>query len=169
MGEVSRRGSVSVRFVQVSSMTFRAVQSFMTSSLSKGAPWNVGVREGGSIVFRKAGKWVLRVDMDYAGGSKAPVCPVRLEFPAVPTDPRRLPGGVRLCFHEHGAFLLLDRFRVNVGGSLYNDLELVRTYIVPEVELPNVTPISVADLLYRIGYYVSLEELFERFTPGKVA
>ncbi len=62
-------GVVKAEKIIVSPQTYRAIRSFVDSSLRETHPWNIGVDVGEQIVFYKPSKWILTVSK--ASGSVA--------------------------------------------------------------------------------------------------
>jgi hypothetical protein len=62
-------GVVKAERVNVSPQTYKAVRSFVDSSLREVHPWNIGIDAGDQVVFYKPSKWTLTVSK--TGGSVA--------------------------------------------------------------------------------------------------
>jgi hypothetical protein len=144
---------IDARIEKVSTRLYRALQSFAYSSERTKYVWNVGVHlhEEGEfsweerVIFKKPGKWIVEV--------------VQYVYQRPPEEPAKSETYVAL---ETGrGYVKYDGVRVEVAGPIctfsidaYKDpLELERTYLVPERELPFAEPLSLAEIVDKLAKY----------------
>jgi hypothetical protein len=144
---------VDARVEKVSTRLYRALQSFLDSSEKTKYVWNVGVhlyKERGEfswedrVIFKKPGKWIVEV--------------VQYVYQRPPEEKK---GEAYAALVVPRAHVKFDGVRVEVADPIctfsidaYKDpLELERTYLVPERDLPFAEPLSLAEVVDKLTEY----------------
>jgi hypothetical protein len=118
--------------VNVSPQTYKAVRSFVDSSLREVHPWNIGIDAGDRVVFYKPSKWTLTISK---------------------TD-----GSVALYTLEGNlaARLTENSIRVEYWEREFKSIDELKPYYVFNGTVPNAVPISVYVLAVKMQYYRDL-------------
>jgi hypothetical protein len=144
---------VDARIEKVTTRLYRALQSFAYSSMRTRYVWNVGIhlfKERGEfswedrVIFKKPGKWVVEV--------------VQCVFQRPPEDAKC---ETYVALTTGRGYIKYDGVRVEVAdpvasfqiNAYENPVELERTYLVPERDLPFAEPLSLAEIVYKLAEY----------------
>jgi hypothetical protein len=144
---------VDASIVKVSAPLYRALKSFLYSSLKTKYAWNTGVhiyKKLGewswedTVTFRKTGKWTLRY---VESVEQNPPSESRSEQYIVLETPRALIkyNGVCVSVVDPVATIAIDAFK--------NPTELERTFLAPDKDLPFSEPISLAEVIEKMELY----------------
>jgi len=116
----------------VSPQTYKAVRSFMDSSLRETHPWNIGVDVGEQVVFYKPSKWTLIVSKSN--------------------------GNVSLYTLEGNlaARLTSSNVKVEYWEKEFKSLDELKPYYVYNNTVPNAVYLSVYVLAIKMSYYKDL-------------
>jgi hypothetical protein len=125
-------GVVKAEKIIVSPQTYRAVRSFVDSSLRGSHPWNMGVDVGDQIVFYKPSRWTLTVSK--ANGSVALYT---------------LEGNL-------AARLTGSSIKVEYWEREFKSLEELQPYYIYNITIPNAVYLSVYVLAVKMLYYRDL-------------
>jgi hypothetical protein len=146
---------VDAKIINVSPRLYRAVQSFLNSSLKTSYIWNVGIHffeKFGEwswedrVVFAKPGKWELRFVEKVE--QNPPTEGAKTENYAILEDPRGnyiKDDGVKVEVADVEAHFVIDYYK--------EPTELRRTYLAPSRQLPFAAPVSLEAVLDKIGVY----------------
>lgn len=148
---------ITPKYIKISTLTYRTIHSFIASSLDKKAPWNIPIKTPDYTLYTKTGKWVLRVHNRITKEQ----CTVTLSPSAVIAKKPYL-NELKICTEDKGIYMYIENHKIQINERLYNDIELQRTFIIPDAELPKIIIISIADLLFKINYYFRLEQLLKQ-------
>jgi hypothetical protein len=146
---------VDANTVKVSAQLYRVVKSFLNSSLKTIYLWNTGVhqyRRFGEwswedvVTFRKAGKWTLKyidkVEQNPPSEAKSENYVV-LETPNLRSHIKF--DGVRVEVVDPVVAFTIDAHK--------NPVELERTLLVPDRDLPFAEPLSLAEVVEKMALY----------------
>jgi hypothetical protein len=128
---------VDARIITVSSTLYRTLRSFAESSVKAKYLWNTGIHLRGaidSVVFEKTGKWRLVVSM-VEGKIEA-----WLEAP-----------NLSCVKFNYDAVEIVDKAGII---TIKEPLEVMRSYLVPDKELPFASPLSLAKILDKMEMYI---------------
>jgi hypothetical protein len=125
-------GVVKAEKIVVSPQTYRAIRSFVDSSLRESHPWNIGVDVGEQIVFYKPSKWTLTVSKGN--------------------------GSVSLYTLEGSLAVRLtgSSIKIEYWEREFKSLEELQPYYVYNNMVPNAVYISVYLLAAKMVYYRDL-------------
>jgi hypothetical protein len=118
--------------VIVSPQTYRAVRSFMDSSLRETHPWNVGADFGDQIVFYKPSRWTLTVS--------------------------KTSGSISLYTLEGNLAVRLtsSSIKIEYWERDFRSLDELKPYYVYNDTVPNAVYLSVYVLAVKMQYYRDL-------------
>lgn len=160
-----------VRIIEVGSCLYRAVKSFVESSLKDAYPWRIGYQLGNTIIWQKENKWRLTVFLD--------ITPVG-EFKSLP-----VPGVYMLRSSQIPVFATLQPLQCNPSLSFvlllngdvailapisipYKDKDKgILTYglalaritpfaFAPESSVPFARPILIREIIDTVSQYVEI-------------
>jgi hypothetical protein len=151
---------VDANVVRVSTSLYRAAESFAYSSLKTAYPWNIGVhlcrRARGklgewswedTVIFEKPGKWTLwyveRVEQNPPSEAARSENYVVLETPNLRSHIKY--DGARVEVADPAATFAIDAYK--------DPIELERTFIAPDRDLPFAEPLSLARLVEKMALY----------------
>jgi len=124
---------VKPKMVKISARAWRAVRSFLESSLKDEYSWNIGVLTDNTATFAKPGKWLL---FTYADNG----VPTRELFTA-----------------DFVALVKIRGTKVVIGLDIatfdLNAPDLHTYYLVPDVNIPFAYPISLKDIIDKMFKY----------------
>jgi hypothetical protein len=131
---------VDARIIRVSTALYRTLTSFAASSLKAKYLWNVGIhlhdRGEDSVVFEKTGKWRLVVSMvegKIEALLEAPLSCVKFNY-------------------DGGVVEVMDKMAGVI--TIKEPLEIMRTYLIPDKELPFSGPLSLAKIVDKMEMYI---------------
>ncbi|RLG86887.1 MAG: hypothetical protein DRO39_01910 [Thermoprotei archaeon] len=125
---------VEPRLIRVPAHAYRAVRSFMESSLRDDYPWNVGVVMDNVAIFSKPRKWILKTWRDAEG------------------EHWLLENSNQEILHIKGSAVYING-NVNDQPLDINSPELHVYFIVPDAEVPFAHPISLRDVVEKMLKY----------------
>jgi hypothetical protein len=145
---------VDANVVTISAPLYRALKSFVYSSLKATYVWNTGVhlhRKFGEwswedvVAFRKTGKWTLRYVERVE--QNPPSEPAKSEQYMVLETPRAFIkyNGVCVNVVDPVATITIDAFK--------NPVELERTFLAPDKDLPFSGPLSLVEVIEKMELY----------------
>jgi len=125
---------VKPNLIKIPARAYRAVRSFVESSLKDEYSWNVGVLHGNVATFTKHGKWTLRTFTE--GG---------LSVRAL-----HLPDGSLIVKYNTRALTVIASNEIVIDCD---KPDLHTYFLVPSEEVPFARPISVAELIDKLNKY----------------
>jgi hypothetical protein len=123
---------VDAKVVRVSTALYRALSSFAASSLKERYLWNVGVHLLDKVIFEKTGKWRLVISSMEA----------LLEAPNSSC--------IKYNYND-GAVEIVDKMTGVITTK--EPVEIIRTYLAPDRELPFSGPLSLEKILDKMELY----------------
>ena len=130
---------VDAKMITVSSTLYRAVRSFAESSVKAKYLWNTGIHLRGaidSVVFEKTGKWrlvVSKVEGKMEAWLEAPYLSyIKFNYDTAEVE-------------------IVDKAGII---TIREPLEIMRSYLVPDKDLPFSGPLSLAKIVDKMELYV---------------
>jgi len=120
--------------LKIPARAWRAVRSFIDSSLKDSYPWNIGVDLDGVAVFTKANRWVLRTWRDNSG---------------IPHRSLELPDGTVVVSVDGDCIVSV----INCCPVSLSKPEFHTYFLVPSEDVPFSYPIAVKDVVDKMLQY----------------
>jgi len=125
---------VKPNLIKIPAQAYRAVRSFVESSLKDEYPWNIGVNLNGTAVFTKPNKWVLRCWRDNSG---------------IPHRSLESPDGTTVISVDADCIVnVINCHPINLSKPEFHTY-----FLVPDSDVPYAYPISLKDVVDKMLLY----------------
>jgi hypothetical protein len=129
---------VDAKVIRVSTALYRATRSFLESSLKDKYLWNTGIHLLDKVIFEKTGKWRLVIS------SAENKMEALLEAP----------NSSCIKYYDSSVVEVIDAVSFLRIDAREAPLELERTFLAPDKDMPFAGPIRVADIVAKMELYL---------------